>query len=176
MHAGTLRRHLQTYQGIASGLRRNMPAQQWPGLNEYDSTALIRTLHPTTLPRPDTPEGYRAHFRLLRDSLHQWMLGNTSPVGMPSYHDFVNGIREVLEHVRSAYTGNVLLVSSGGPITSAIGDLLGTPPNATIELNMRLRNSAVCEFSFTPKRHVLLSFNTLPHLDPGVHANAVTYA
>ena len=87
-----------------------------------------------------------------------------------------SSIRAVLDHVRSAHSGNVLLVSSGGVISSAIGDLLDTPPAARIELNMRLRNSAVSEFVFTPKRHALQSFNTLPHLDPASQAALITYA
>ena len=55
------------------------------------------------------------------------------------------------------HEGNVLIVSSGGPIATAVGHVLGTTPETTIELNMRIRNSAVTEFAFTPKRHTLLS-------------------
>jgi hypothetical protein len=40
-----------------------------PGLNEYDSHAVIAAIHPAPLPRPDTPEAYKAHFRILREGL-----------------------------------------------------------------------------------------------------------
>ena len=40
---------------------------------------------------------------------------------------------------------------------------------------MRIRNSAVSEFVFTPQRHTLLTFNTLPHLDRAEDAALVTY-
>jgi len=30
---------------------------------------------------------------------------------------------------------------------------------------MRLRNTSVTEFAFGPKRHSLLTYNTLPHLE-----------
>jgi hypothetical protein len=53
--------------------------------------------------------------------------------------------------------------------------VLGTTPATTVELNMRLRNSAVTEFVFNPKRHMLLSYNTLPHLEADEHADWVTY-
>ena len=33
----------------------------------------------------------------------------------------------------------VLVLSSGGPISTAVGRVLGTPPETTIELNLRLR-------------------------------------
>ena len=78
--------------------------------------------------------------------------------------------------MRKNFNGNVLLVSSGGPIATAVGHVLGTRPETTIELNLRIRNSAVTEFAFTPKRHMLLTYNTLPHLDAAQYADWVTYA
>ena len=173
---GTLRRHAQTWDGIAEGAALDLKPLLWPGLNEYDSHAVIEAVHPMPLQKPDTPEGYRHHFRLLRDGLAQWMAGVVSPRGMPSYLDFVHGITSALDHVRREHSGNVLLVSSGGPIATAVGHILGTPPETTIELNMRIRNSALTEFAFTPKRHMLLTYNTLPHLDHPDYADWVSYA
>ena len=174
--SGTLRRHTQTFAGIRQGAVQDLQALPWPGLNEYDSAAVIAAIHPRPLAKPDTPELYRHHFRLLRDGLTQWMNGVVSPSGMPSYTEFVAGVTSALDHVRKNHEGNVLLVSSGGPISTAVGQVLGTTPETTIEMNLRIRNSALTEFVFTPKRHTLLTFNTLPHLDAAQYANWVTYA
>lgn len=173
---GTLRRHQETFAGIARGLNWQAQPVLWPGLNEYDSEAVIQAIHPMPLAKPDTPELVRHHFRLLRDGLTQWMAGVVSPRGMPSYNDFAHGVSSALEHVRQNFQGNVLLVSSGGPISTAVGHILGTSPEATIELNLRIRNSSVTEFHFTPKRHSLVTYNTLPHLDHPDHASWITYA
>ncbi len=173
---GTLRRHQQTYAGIAQGAGLGLEPLQWPGLNEYDSDAVIATIHPHKLEKPDSPEMYRHHFRLLRDGLTQWMNGVVSPKGMPTYPDFLAGVTSALDHVRKQHTGNVLIVSSGGPISTAVGHILGTTPETTIELNLRIRNSSVTEFAFTPKRHMLVTYNTLPHLDHADYADWVTYA
>lgn len=174
---GTLRRHLQTYEGICEGSGVTQEALAWPGLNEYDSLAVIRTVHPAPLPKPDSSEAYRHHFRLLRDGLTQWMNGVVTPQGMPDYDSFVQGVTSALDHVRRNHHGaRVLLVSSGGPISTAAGQVLGTSPETTIELNMRIRNSAVSEFAFTPKRHMLLTWNTLPHLDAAQYQDWITYA
>jgi broad specificity phosphatase PhoE len=173
---GTLKRHAQTWAGIAKGAGFTHQPLLWPGLNEYDSEAVIRAIHPAPLEKPDTPELYRHHFRLLRDGLTQWMNGVVSPHGMPTYDDFVHGVTSALEHVRKHHTGNVLLVSSGGPISTAVGHILGTAPETTIELNMRIRNSALTEFTFNPKRHTLVSYNNLPHLDAVEYADWITYA
>ena len=173
---GTQRRHVQTYAGICQGAGLDLAALPWPGLNEYDSAAVIAAIHPRALEKADTPEQYRKHFRILRDGLTQWMNGVVSPKGMPSYPEFVAGITTALEHVRKNHAGNVLLVSSGGPISTAVGHVLGTTPEITIELNLRIRNSSVTEFAFTPKRHMLVTYNGLPHLDAAEYAQWVTYA
>ena len=181
---GTLHRQVQSYDAIAAGLgvaQAALPLPlplQLPGLNEYDSAAVIAAVHPQPMAKPDTPELYRQHFRLLRQGLAAWMAGTAQPEGMPSYPQFVAGVAAALDHVRqvSGHGGDVLMVSSGGPIATAVGQVLGTPPAVTIELNMRIRNSAVTEFVITPKRHLLLSFNNLPHLDAAEYADWVTYA
>ncbi|MCX7249746.1 MAG: histidine phosphatase family protein [Burkholderiales bacterium] len=180
---GTLRRQVQTCTAILEGMEARFTAGppqratlQWPGLNEFDSEAVIAAVYPHKLEKPDTPELYRHHFRLLRDGLTQWMNGVVSPKGMPSYREFQFGVTSALEHVRKNCDGNVLLVSSGGPIATAVGHVLGTTPETTIELNMRIRNSAVTEFAFNPKRHSLVTFNTLPHLEHADHASWITHA
>jgi broad specificity phosphatase PhoE len=174
---GTLQRQVESLAGIAEGLQWKAEPLSWPGLNEYDSQAVISAIHPEPLGKPDTPELVRHHFRLLRDGLAQWMAGTVQPEGMPSYADFVSGVTSALDHIRQNLHGkNVLIVSSGGPISTAVGHVLGTPPETTIELNLRIRNSSVTEFAFTPKRHMLVTYNTLPHLDHPDHAPWITYA
>ncbi len=167
--AGTLRRQRQTLAGILQGMSRQGEPLAWDGLNEYDSEAVIASIHPEKLEKPSSPEAYRHHFRLLRDGLAQWMAGAASPRGMPSYSDFTAGVSGALDHVRANHYGqNVLIVSSGGPIATAVGCVLGLGAQAIIDLNMRIRNTAVTEFAFTPKRHMLVCFNALPHLEhPG---------
>lgn len=174
---GSLKRHAQTWAGIAQGAGLDLTPRIWPGLDEYDAEAVIRAVHAAPLKKPDTPELYRHHFRLLRDGLAQWMAGTVSPQGMPSYPDFVRGITSALDLVRAQHAGqNVLIVSSGGPISTAVGQVLSLSPERTIDLNMRIRNSAVTEFEFSTRRHALLTYNTLPHLDSPEHREWITYA
>ena len=173
---GTLRRHTQTLEGIAEGLPGLPPSIALPGLNEYDSLALIRAIHNEPLQKPDTPELYRHHFRLLRDGLAAWMAGRVQPAGMPSYVDFRAGVIGALDHVRQNFENEVLLVSSGGPIATAVAHVLDAPFEASIELNLRIRNTAVTEFAFNPKRHQLITYNTLPHLDAPPYRDWLTHA
>jgi len=174
--AGTLRRHKQTLAAILEGMNHAGEHLSWEGLNEYDSAAVIAAIHPYPLEPPDSPERYRHHFRLLRDGLAQWMAGVVSPQGMPSYAEFAAGVGGALDHVRANHYGqSVLVVTSGGPISTAVGLVLGTSPETTIDLNMRIRNTAITEFAFTPKRHMLVSYNAIPHLEAAEFKDWVTY-
>ncbi|MFG5410266.1 histidine phosphatase family protein [Piscinibacter sakaiensis] len=172
---GTLKRQTQSLAGVLAGLGEpQLPTLSWPGLNEYDSEAVIRSLHPAPLPRPDSAEAVRQHFRLLRDGLAGWMAGELAPAGMPSYVDFRAGVAGALAHVCREARGDVLLVASGGPISIAMGEVLGLAPPMVVELNLRLRNSAVTEFSVSPKGHRLVSFNAVPHLETPERRGAIT--
>ena len=173
---GSLRRHAQSWEGIAEGLGGGPAPQVWPGLNEYDPEAIVHAIHPAPLPRPDTPELFRQHFRLLRQGLEAWMAGTIQPAGMPSHAEFAAGVVQALDHVRRTHAGDVLIVSSGGPIAVAVAHVLSAPAATAIDLNMRIRNSAVTEFAVTPKRHALLCFNAIPNLETPEHAAWVTYA
>ena len=55
VYSGTLRRHDETLAGIVQGLGGAPAALRLPALNEYDSLALIRAVHPEPLVRPDPP-------------------------------------------------------------------------------------------------------------------------
>jgi broad specificity phosphatase PhoE len=171
---GTLRRHAQSYEALARGLQVQADALPTPGLNEYDSAAVVRAIHPQPLPKPTTKDDVRQHFQLLRAGLVAWIEGRSEPEGMPTYARFVDGVVEALDRVRSC-EGDVLIVSSGGPISVAVAHVLGAPFTTAVELNLRMRNSAVTEFAFTPKRHALVTFNTLPHLEGGDYAGWVTH-
>ena len=153
---GTLRRHRQTWAGINEGLQSSQPVPviERPGLNEYDPAAIISAIHPGPLVHPKTPAGIRNHCRLLRDGLAAWMQEKTAPQGMSSYAQFLSGVTTALDEIRSEHFGkNVLIASSGGPISTAVGHILGTSHEGTIDLNLRIRNSSLSEIVFTPERN-----------------------
>ncbi len=187
VYGGTLRRHAQTYKSIQSGMAKNSTSMQAtpdmalrPGLNEYDSEAVIGAiLSPeqiAAMKSPTSGEGYKQHFAMLRKGIASWMRGESQPAGMTTYAQFAAGVMAVLDEVRASTAKSVLISSSGGPLSSAVAQVLGLSHEAGIELNMRMRNTAVSELLVMPKRCVLLTFNTLPHLDDDVGRAMQTYA
>lgn len=173
---GTLKRHRQSLAAIASTLAGLPEATVLPGLDEYDSHAVIRAVHAGELPAVQTPEAAKQHFRLLREGLLRWMDGSVQPRGMPSHRDFLAGVTDALERARAHADGRVLIVSSGGPISTAVGHVLGVAPETVVELNMRIRNSALTELHASPRRHSLIGFNSVAHLDHPDYAGWQTYA
>jgi broad specificity phosphatase PhoE len=182
---GTLRRQTETAQGIFEGhVQPAAPSLQesFPGLDEYKPEAVIMALtgsFPAPAPaaaRRD-PVVVREHFRLLREALLAWAEDRTAPQGMPAWREFQDSAVASLVEARQRFPdGNVLIVSSGGPIAAVVAAALNAPPAAAVELNLRIRNSSVTEFAATPRRHHLVSFNGVPHLDTHPDQALVTYA
>jgi len=172
---GSLKRHAQSLAALQSGLGELPEARVCPELNEYDSHAVIRTVFDGPLTAPKDEAEYRHHFRLLRQGLTRWVAGEVVPEGMPPFAQFRDGILQTLAAVQQA-EGDVLVVSSGGPISTAVAAVLGAPAETLIELNLRIRNSALTELAATPKRLMLHSFNHVPHLDDPALSDWITYA
>ena len=181
---GTLRRQIETAQGILEGHGGLVPAplqETFPGLDEYNPEALIKALtgdfpQPAPAAARRDPIVVREHFRVLRDALLAWAEDRTQPEGMPTWQTFQDGAVAALIEGRQRFPdGNVLIVSSGGPIAAIVTAALNAPPATAVELNLRIRNSSLTEFASTPRRHHLVSFNGLPHID--THPDSlITYA
>jgi broad specificity phosphatase PhoE len=182
---GTLRRQAETAQGVLEGHPElaSAPLQEcFPGLDEYKPEAVIKALtgsfpEPAIAAARRDPLVVREHFRLLREALLAWAEGRTEPEGMPAWQPFQDGAVAALIEARQRFPdGNVLIVSSGGPIAAMVAAALNAPPAAAIELNLRIRNSSLTEFASTPRRHHLVSFNGLPHIDTNPDPSLITYA
>jgi len=184
IYTGTLRRQIETVRGILDGgptVGDGASLVRLPGLDEYKAEALIEAfmgdcLAPVPIATRDDPALAREHFRRLREALLAWSEGRILPLGMPDWRRFQAAAVEALVEARRHSGGNVLIVSSGGPIAAIVAAALESPPQIAVELNLRIRNSAVTEFTMSARRHQLLSFNALPHLEAQADAALMTYA
>jgi broad specificity phosphatase PhoE len=182
---GTLQRQTETAQGIFEGhsdLGDNVLQERFPGLDEYKPEAIMMALTgelpvPAAAAAQRDPVVVREHFRQLREALLAWAEDRTQPVGMAAFKAFQEGAVAALIAARQRFPdGNVLVVSSGGPIAAMVAAAMQAPPASAVELNLRIRNSSLTEFAATPRRHHLVSFNGLPHLDTNSDLTLTTYA
>jgi broad specificity phosphatase PhoE len=182
---GTLRRQIETARGILEGhpqLGADLAQERFAGLDEYLSDAIMAA-HFGQPPvwgagrEQRDPAFVRDHFRQLREALLAWADARIRPEGMVAFSRFQEQAVAALVEARSRFPeGRVLIVSSGGPIAAMVAAALQAPPASAVELNLRIRNSSLSEFSATPKRHHLVSFNAVPHLDTHPDEKLTTYA
>lgn len=172
---GTLRRHEETLAGIIEALP--LPAaDEFPGLNEYRADVLLGAhLAGRGLPPLEHAEDRRGHFRVLRDALYAWVDGTLRADAHPSFPEFEAGVRRALEAARHG-AERVLVVSSGGPISSAIGAVLGVAPRTVVDLNLQTRNTGLSELRAGAQRAHCVSFNAVPHLEHPGRREAITYS
>lgn len=173
---GTLKRHAQSLAAIAAVMPGLPPARAVPALNEYDAEAIVRAVAGSRDLGPGTQGDRREHFRLLREGLERWMRGELQAGGLPDWAAFQGGVAAVLDELRAGSAEQVLVVSSGGPIATALAHVLKAPPSAVVALNLQMRNSAVSELTFSPSRHWLVGYNALPHLDHAERVGWVTHS
>lgn len=174
---GTLRRHEQTLAALSEELPGLPPPQATPALNEYDAEALLRALQPAPVrPPKDTAEGYRAYFVHLRQALGQWMDGALAPPELGTFVAFRQALVHWLQQQQDGTERRVLVVSSGGPISTLVGHVLGVTPATMVDLNFQMRNTAVSTLLASRSRCQLLSFNELPHLQQRTHRTLLTSA
>jgi broad specificity phosphatase PhoE len=172
---GTLRRHAETLAGIGEGLGAAPAFDMDTGLDEYDSLSLLKARY-GELGEPHQGSDRRAHFRLLREALYAWAEGALEGEAHERFEAFRARVVGSLEAIRAAEAERVLVVSSGGPISTMLGEVLGLAPRAIVDMNMQLRNASICELRFNARAMHCVSFNTIPHLDRPDRAEALTYA
>ncbi|MEW6687469.1 MAG: histidine phosphatase family protein [Pseudomonadota bacterium] len=171
---GTLRRHAETLAGICEAMGIEPSCEERPGLDEYDSLAL---LHAHTGEESLRQGGaQREHFRVLREALYAWTEGSLPAKGHLPFAEFRAGVLEVLEEVRASGARRVLVVSSGGPISTIMAEVLKMPARGVVDLNLRTRNTGVSEFHFNARAIHCVSFNAVPHLERPDRPEAITYA
>jgi broad specificity phosphatase PhoE len=150
-------------------------------LNEYDSIGIINNLIPSLAERDaafralaeafernrDAPERNR-HFQKMFEAVTSvWLGGEFEVEGVESWRSFQSRVRAAIERIISAEGRGrrVAVFTSGGVIGLAVQNVLNAPEAKALEINWRVRNCSLTEFTFSRGRISLDSFNAIPHLD-----------
>ncbi len=175
---GTLRRHRETLEGIVAGGARVTGPIVHAGLDEYDSEQLLGGwLALAGGPPPANGTDHREHFRVLRRALDAWVAGDIDVSPHRTFAAFLAGVREALREARAdAAARRVLVVSSGGPISTLLCDVLRADPRSVVDLNLQLRNTGVSELAYGERAVRVVGVNAVPHLDRADRREHVTHA
>jgi broad specificity phosphatase PhoE len=172
---GGMRRHRETLQALVDAYAARgiaLPAAETdPDLDEFDHRAVIAAFtlaepkHPAVLATDGGRRGSpREVFALLHAALLRWAGGELG-ASCESWQTFRQRTQRAFARVsRAADGGEVLMVSSGGVISQLAQRALDAADARAIELNLSLRNSALCEFHALGDGLRMGSWNGLPHL------------
>lgn len=169
---GGMRRHRQTADGIAAAFaERGMALPDLvadPGFAEFDHHAVFAAWHDRDPAHPVAVASRSGHPRdvgaMLRAALLAWA-GDELPGVPESWAAFGERVRSAGERLERLAGGDEVLVLSSGGVISRLAQLaLDVPDHRAVELNLSLRNSALCEFHPEGGRLRLGSWNALPHL------------
>jgi broad specificity phosphatase PhoE len=177
--SGSLTRHRKTLDAIAFGSRPSPPLFD-PGWNEYRADEILGKLSPLLAARDENyaklaaasqaglkgPERNRHFQRMLEALMDAWLSGEVGAEGVETFGDFQSRVRKALQAVINGPSGrDVVVITSGGPIGLCVQQALGAPNKAFLDVNWRMRNTSITEFTFRASRFTLDTMNGLPHLE-----------
>lgn len=170
---GTLRRHRETLAGIQQALPSLPDAKELPGLNEFDFHALVSAYRRLHLSSDTDVSDARAFYSCLRDALLAWSRDELGELG-ENWGGFETRVRGTLEAI-SAVGGRVLVVSSGGPISAVVREVLALGVEQMVNLNLQAINTGITRYYGNRENWRLNMFNAVPHLEPAQHRHLITY-
>jgi len=174
--SGSLTRHKQTL--AHAGLAEH---REDPGWNEYDAGAILEQLGAKLA--DDDPEfsARRREFgnmassrdknryfqKMLERLMDAWLTGSVSAPGVEPFAMYRTRVIAALQRIVDTETSNrnVVVFTSGGPIGLCVQQVLRAPDSAFLDVNWRIRNGSISEFTFSRGRLSLDTFNTMGHLD-----------
>jgi broad specificity phosphatase PhoE len=187
VYSGTLERQRRSAELVGEAYTAR--GGQWPalrieaGLDEYDAGGMLGRLAPALAAREpqfralleafermrETPERNRHFQRMFEQLVAAWLEGSVLVEGVESWRQFSARVRAALQRIlRAEGSGRRIAVfTSGGVIGLAVQTALHAPDRVALELNWRVRNCSLTEFTFGRGRVSLDSFNALPHLHAG---------
>ncbi len=155
--------------------------QTMPEFNEYDSVGITSRLIPALAERDahfrallaafeqhkQTPERNRHFQKMFEVVVTTWLGGELEIEGVEPWQSFQSRVRGAIKQLIAAEGSGrrVAVFTSGGVIGLSVQAALNAPERAALEVNWRVRNCSLTEFTFSRDRLSLDSFNTIPHLD-----------
>ena len=196
LYAGPLRRQRDTASLLADAARDAgavLPEVQIiDELAEYDGFSIIQRFlpmlveqHPELRPLLDGTAGadaMRLLDRAFEVGVSAWSNGRIVHDEIEGFDAFTARVRRGLDRVMGEHGGGrrVAVVSSGGPISIAVGLALGLGPDATMAIGRAVRNASISEvrwrsrgFEWRPGQLSLYGFNHVAHLEHD--ADLITY-
>ncbi|MDA1069538.1 MAG: histidine phosphatase family protein [Verrucomicrobia bacterium] len=184
VYSGSLTRQLDTAKAVGESFRE--AGFPWPevqvleGLNEYHADQVMNFLKAELIEKHGSvrqlnedfenahgdKERYRSFHRLLEAVMKFYIAGDYESDGFETWQQFHNRVREAVDVIRSKESSGrkIAVFTSGGPIGVMVQTTLEAPEQQAGQLNWRVHNGSISQFTFSSNRISLDQFNSIPHL------------
>ncbi len=171
---GDLERHRETVEAIATGFGSQLPDMQVSaGFNEFDHTEVVNRLRPEWADRAVMardlkafPKPARAFQEAFVQAVRRWASGEHDQDYAETWPQFQTRVLSAFaEMIDYADGGDVLVATSGGPISVICQQLLGLDDARALALNEVIANTSVSRVLYSGARRSLAVFNNYSHLE-----------
>lgn len=185
---GAMLRHRQTAEAclaaMPADLKPGAATAVEPGLNEYDHHEVMVRYRPEfatpaggarVLAASDNPR--RLFQKLFMEAMARWIGGEHDAEYVESWSAFrarcIGSLQRLVE--KAGASQNLVVFTSGGPISVICQHLLGVADRDAAMLNSSLVNSGVTRLLYQPGRISLHTLNGFAHLERHRDSSLVTY-
>ncbi len=164
------------------GLPEAVSLSEW---TEYDSRSVLEALIPELLSEDPSYKVDAANLfadrksfqRVFEAAMYKWSSGEYRAQNLMPWREFVAIVYRGLDTVmkRDGRGKRVAVITSGGPVSVAVGRALGLSEVNTMRVAWQIKNSSVTRFKCTETDIMLESFNEVHHLERTGEGGLVTY-
>jgi broad specificity phosphatase PhoE len=157
--SGSLERQRQTAE-----LACSIPPQISDDWNEYDANGILHHFAPPYELEPGADRN-RKFQKVFEPAMLSWLATEEHPT-VETWGMFRKRVMRALRQLQDGPSNrNIALFTSGGPVSVLVQTAIGAPERSFLEINWRVKNCSITEFTFSRDRLSLDSFNALPHLE-----------
>jgi broad specificity phosphatase PhoE len=157
--SGSLNRQKQTADLVVGQAPETSP--DW---NEYDANGILHHFAPP-YELEDADDRNRKFQKIFEPAMLSWLAAeqHLTVETWPLFRARVlRGLRRIQDGPSNR---SVVLFTSGGPVSVLVQSAIGAAERSFLEVNWRVKNCSITEFTFSKDRLSLDSFNALPHLE-----------
>lgn len=169
VYCGTLTRHVETAQGMASAYDAELV--QDPRLNEmayFDLSQRMEAQHGLEI--PNSREGFVQQLPLV---FRAWQNGDIDGA-LECFETFETRVADAISEI-GAGRGRALVVTSGGLIGMVVRQTMGLDTDSWARVCLAIMNTSVHRLHAIGGRLALSQFNAIPHLEHPDRAHAQTH-
>ncbi len=174
---GNMLRHHQTAESFIEGLKLNITPESHPGLNEYNFKGLLEPLKQYFSEHwVETGHARRDYYYNMKCALNYWMQGLIESDGYDTWPKFCERVQDAFRFCYDHPAKNILVITSGGPISVILGDVLQLDKERICNITLQIKNTSISKVLYNQTDFNVDSFNDISHLLSAERQQHITFS